>query len=368
MSHKYRGSAPFFRGKGEQAMSGQRLERLERRMVRGLMALPDALVRRLAGAPQLNAAGAVLDVRAQLLARLHRVASRPYFAGTVGEARREYARGLGAVDAPAPAGIVRRELSVAGAVGPRRAFLYTPPDARGALPTLVYFHGGGFTVGTLEAYDAGCRTIAARAGIAVVSVDYRLAPEHRFPAAADDALAAFRWVAAHAAELGVDPERLAVGGDSAGGNLSAVVCLRARDEGGPRPCFQWLIYPATDMTRALRSHREHAAGPFLDEPMMTWFLAQYLAPSDDHRHPHASPLFAASHASLPPAHVVVAGFDPLRDEGLAYADALRTAGVPVSVQQAPTLVHGFLTMAGALPVARLARDEAIDALGRVLRA
>lgn len=349
-------------------MSAQRLERLQARLVRSVMKLPDGVVRRLAGAPRRNSEGAVLDARAQLLGKLQKIVGRPYFAGTAAEAREEFERGIIVVDAPGPEGVARRELSVDGAVGPRRAFLYTPSGARGALPALIYVHGGGFTIGSLESYDSVCRTIAARAGIAVVSLDYRLAPEHRFPAAADDALAEFRWVAAHAAELGIDAARLAVGGDSAGGNLSAVVCLRARDEGGPRPCFQWLIYPATDMTRALPSHREHATAPFLDGPTISWFLEQYLAPSDDHRHPHASPLFAASHASLPPAHVVVAGFDPLRDEGLAYAEALRAAGVPVSVQQAPTLVHGFVSMAGALPVARLARDEAIDALGRVLRA
>lgn len=264
--------------------------------------------------------------------------------------------------------MTRREVEVDGGAGPCRAFVYAPTEGRGALPALVYFHGGGFVIGDIDAYDAGCRAIAAQAGVIVVSVEYRLAPEHRFPAAPDDALAAFRWVVAHASELDIDPARVAVGGDSAGGNLSAVTCLRARDEGGPRPCFQWLIYPATDMTRALASHREHEDAPFLEKRAIDWFLGHYLAASDDERHPHASPLFAASHASLPPALVVVAGFDPLHDEGVAYAETLRAAGVPATLLRAPTLPHGFFAVAEVLPVARLARADAIDALRLGLRA
>jgi acetyl esterase len=345
-------------------------ERAQGRFVRALMALPDGLVRRLAGAPQRNTSGAVLDARVQLLARLQRLAATPYHAGTVERARETYERELraGILGVTPSAEVTRRELSVDGGAGALRAYAYAPRRAAGALPGLVYLHGGGFVIGHIDAYDSGCRAIAEQAGIVVVSIDYRLAPEHRFPAASDDALAAFRWVAAHAAELGIDPARLAIGGDSAGGNLSAVTCLRARDEGGPRPCFAWLIYPATDMTRALRSHREHAAGPFIEERTTSWFLEHYLPPGADKKTPHASPLFAASHGALPPAHIVVAGFDPLRDEGLAYAEELRAAGVPVTVQHAATLAHGFFAMANLVPAARAAEAEAIEALRGALQA
>jgi len=342
-------------------------DRAQARVVRSLMRAPEAVVRRLGGTPSRNVYGAALDAHAQLLARLQSVAARPgYYEGTAAHARREFKLGFAVVEAPPPAGVTRTERYVDGAVSARRAFVYTPSETRAAMPALIYFHGGGFVVGDLDAYDAGCRAIAEEAGIMVISVDYRLAPEHRFPAAVDDGLAAFRWVAAHAAQLGLDPKRIAVGGDSAGGNVAAVTCLRARDEGGPRPCFQWLLYPATDMTRALASHREHAAGPFLDAPTIDWFLDNYLAPTDDRRDPRASPLFAASHAELPPTYLLVAGFDPLRDEGLAYAEKLRAASVPVTLVHAMTMVHGFIAMCGVVPAGLAIRRNAIEVLRRAL--
>lgn len=349
-------------------MSTPLAERLQARVVRALMALPDALVRRLAGAAVRNSSGAVLDVRVQLLARLQRLVGPPYHRGTVLRARVVFERELRAstLGTSPSCDLTRTELHVDGGAGALRAFRYAPREARGASAALVYFHGGGFVLGNLDAYDATCRAIAERARIVVIAVDYRLAPEHRFPAATDDGLAAFRWVVAHAAKLGLDPTRVAVGGDSAGANLTAVTCLRARDEGGPRPCFQWLIYPATDMTRGLASHRAHATGPFIDEQTTAWFLEHYLPRGADKKAPHASPLFAASHAALPPAHLVVCGFDPLRDEGLAYAEKLRAAGVSTTVQRAETLAHGFFAMAAIVPTAHAAQAQAIDALRAAL--
>ena len=343
------------------------LERSQARAVRALLSLPTRVVRRLAGAPEHNVYAAELDPHAQLLARLQKLAQRPgYSEISVAAARAELALGVAVVEAAPPPGVRVEARTVDGAAGPLPARVYTPSDATGALPVLVFFHGGGFVVGSPEVYDAGCRTVCVEARCVVVSVDYRLAPEHRFPAAADDALAAFRWVAAHATSLGGDGARVAVGGDSAGGNLAAVTALRARDEGGPRPVFQWLVYPATDMTRAMASHREHAAGPFLDGPTMAWFLDHYVPDPAQRTHPHASPLFAERHTELPPACVVTAGFDPLRDEGVAYADRLHNAGITVTRVEAPTLVHGFFTMSGVVPAAREHRARAIDALRRGL--
>jgi acetyl esterase len=329
------------------------VERTQARAVRALLSLPPRVVRRLAGAPERNALAVELDPHAQLLARLQKLAQRPgYSEISVAAARAELALGVAVVEAAPPLGVRVEERMIDGAVG--------------ALPVLVFFHGGGFVVGSPAVYDAGCRTVAVEARCVVVSVDYRLAPEHRFPAAADDALAAFRWVVANTVSLGGDVMRVAVGGDSAGGNLAAVTALRARDEGGPRPVFQWLVYPATDMTRAMASHREHAAGPFLDGPTMAWFLDHYVPDPAQRTHPHASPLFAERHTDLPPACVVTAGFDPLRDEGAAYADRLHNAGITVTRVEAPTLVHGFFTMSGVVPAAREHRARAIDALRRGL--
>jgi len=343
------------------------VERTQARAVRALLSLPLSVVRRLAGAPEHNVFAAVLDPHAQLLARLQKLAQRPGYAEiSVAAARAELALGVAVVEAAPPPGVRVDERTIDGAAGPLPARVYTPPDATGPLPVLVFFHGGGFVVGSPAVYDAGCRTTAVEARCVVVSVDYRLAPEHCFPAAADDALAAFRWVVAHAAALGGDVARVAVGGDSAGGNLAAVTALRARDDGGPRPVFQWLVYPATDMTRALPSHREHAAGPFLDGPTMAWFLDHYVPDPAQRTHPHASPLFAERHTDLPPACVVTAGFDPLRDEGAAYADRLHNAGIPLTRVEAPTLVHGFFTMSGVLPAAKERRAAALAALRRGL--
>jgi acetyl esterase len=238
--------------------------------------------------------------------------------------------------------------------------VYRPQSER-PLPVVVYFHGGGWVIGDITTHDTTCQRLAAGVPAVVVSVDYRLAPEHRFPAAVDDCEAATSWVSAHAAELGGDPARLAVAGDSAGGNLAAVISRRARDAGGPPIAFQLLVYPGTDMTRSLPSHTENGTGYLLDGETMTWFLENYMADADP-EHPDASPLFVEDLSGLPPAFVLTAEFDPLRDEGEAYADRLRAAGVPVTTSRYDGMIHGFYGLDSIFDSATKATAETVRAL------
>jgi acetyl esterase len=216
-------------------------------------------------------------------------------------------------------------------------------------------------VGSIESHDRLCRGLADRSGVVVLSVDYRLAPEHPFPAAAHDAIATSRWVLDHAEQLGLDPARIAIGGDSAGGNLTAVSCLALRDA-VRRPAFQLLLYPGTDMTRALPSHAMFRDSFFLSRAAGDWYLGHYLPPSADLRDPLASPLFAPDVARVAPALVVLGGFDPLRDEGRGYADRLRDAGVPVETVCVDGQMHGFLMLGGALREAERTVDLVADRL------
>jgi acetyl esterase len=224
--------------------------------------------------------------------------------------------------------------------------LYRPKgmSASTPLPALIFFHGGGWVIGDLETHDVLCRQLTAAAGISVVNVDYRLAPEHRYPAAVEDAWAAVRWVERHAAELAIDPTRLAVGGDSAGGNLAAVVALLARDHGGPSLALQVLTYPVTDVAAESPSYAEFADGFLLTRDSMRWFIEHYVPERKDRLDWRASPLRAASVAGVAPALVVTAGFDPLRDEGEAYARRLREAGVRVDTICYGGMIHGFAPM------------------------
>jgi acetyl esterase len=231
---------------------------------------------------------------------------------------------------------------------------------RGGLhPALVYFHGGGFVFGNLDTHDAVCRALAKESGAVVVSVDYRLSPEHKFPAAVDDSYAATLWVAANAEKLGIDARRIAVGGDSAGGNLATVVAMRCRDAGGPKLAAQVLLYPVTDSSSyETDSHRDFAEGYFLTSAGMAWFTSHYLASADQKTHPEVSPLLAPNLSGLPPALVITAEFDPLRDEGEAYAKRLQQAGVAVTVSRYPGMIHGFVSMRGVLEGGRQAIQEA----------
>jgi acetyl esterase len=252
------------------------------------------------------------------------------------------------------------DLSIPGPGGDIPIRLYA--DEHGGLrPALVYFHGGGFVFGNLDTHDAVCRSIAKESGAVVISVDYRLAPEHKFPAAVDDSYAATIWVAANAERLGIDAHRIAVGGDSAGGNLATVVAMRCRDAGGPALAAQVLIYPVADVSSfETVSHREFGDGYFLTRGAMDWFTGHYLASSDQKRHPEASPLLAPNLSGLPPALVITAEFDPLRDEGEAYAQRLKQAGVPVTITRYPGMIHGFVSMHGVLSGGRQAIKEAAD--------
>jgi acetyl esterase len=280
------------------------------------------------------------------------------------KARRQMLREIALVEgAPDPIDHVE-DLSIPGPAAPLRARVYRPRAAAEALPVVVFFHGGGFVVGSIRTHDRACRTLARHARAVVVSVEYRLAPEHPYPAAVDDAEAAFLWVCAHAREIGGDAARVAVAGDSAGGNLSAVISRRRRDAGGKTPCAQILIYPATDLTRSFASHERFARGFLLEREGIEWFLAHYAA---DERAADASPLFAESLAGLPPAIVVTAGFDPLRDEGEAYATKLRDAGTRVIERREPALPHGFINLPSASSAARAGLHAIAREAGRLLR-
>jgi len=262
------------------------------------------------------------------------------------------------------------DISIPGPAGDIPARVYSPVAGGGsALPCLVFFHGGGFMIGNLTTHDALCRTLANEAGVRVVAVDYRLAPEHAYPAAADDCYAAAKWVEANADTLDIDPNSIAVAGDSAGGNLAAVVCLMAKAKKGPEIAFQLLIYPTTDFTDAEQwgSRTEFAEGYFLEKETMRWFEGNYMGGNDAARSEEtASPLSAKDLSGLPPAYVITAGFDPLRDEGKAYADALNAAGTKAEYIDYPGMIHGFFNMQAALDVSREAVKVAAQKLAAAL--
>lgn len=243
-----------------------------------------------------------------------------------------------------------------------RVRVYWPDDTAVALPVVVFCHGGGWVICDLDSHDQLCRAMTIGTGAIVVSVDYRRAPEHRFPAAADDAYAVTEWVAANTRSLGGDPHRIAVAGDSAGGNLAVATALMARDHGGPRVAFQLLFYPMLDHTRSAKSYRDNAHGYFVTADHLRWYWQQYLGDAADDPHPYASPAMADDVSGLPPAYIVTAECDPLRDEGEAYGRRLRAAGVPAAVRRYDGMFHGFVSMADHLPDAAEAQAAAFSAL------
>lgn len=260
--------------------------------------------------------------------------------------------------------------SIAGPTGPIPIRIYRPPTATEApLPVVVFLHGGGWCVGDLDTYDGDARNHAVAADAVVVSVDYRLAPEHPYPAAVEDAWAATQWVASHAGELGVDADRMAVAGDSAGGNLAAVVTLLARDAGGPAIRFQLLWYPATTWDTSLPSFTENADALVLDISSVAGFSRWYVGDLDLADMPATlAPARAKDLTGLPPAYIAVAAHDPLRDDGIRYAELLAAAGVPVQLHNAETLIHGYLGYAGVVPAATEAADRGLAALRDALHA
>lgn len=251
------------------------------------------------------------------------------------------------------------EIEVDGAEGRLKARHYAPVEPGGPHPLIIYYHGGGFVICDLDTHDATCRTLCRHAGAHVLSVDYRLAPEHRFPAAVDDCRAALRWACQHTGELGADPDRIAVAGDSAGGNLATVVSQLARDDGGPTPNLQILIYPVTDFSTDRPSRELFAEGFFLTQSEMDWFHENYSADMDA-TDPRLSPIVADDLSGMPPAYICTAGFDPLRDEGEEYADKLRAAGNKVVLRRFPGLIHGFANMTSQ---SRASRDALVEVAG-----
>lgn len=289
----------------------------------------------------------------------------------VGRARAEFDESAHLMDVPKLALPSVRDDKIPGPNGAIPIRIYVPGhDARrDALRSIVvWFHGGGFVIGGLRSHDRALRYVAEHTGAVLVAVDYRLSPEHKFPVCYGDAVAAVRWAGENARLLGADPARIVVGGDSAGGNLTATTCLLLRDlaragEKVPTPKLQVLVYPATDMRRGSESHRLLSDRFLLTKPLIDFFMANFLRSADDERDWRASPLLAPDHRDLPRAWVGVAGFDPLRDEGEQYAQKLKDAGVRVEVRYEPALVHGWLSMGGVVPAAR----AAIDTMCRAIR-
>lgn len=276
---------------------------------------------------------------------------------------------LGALGLPAADPPSTEDRTIPGPDGEIPVRIYRPSGAGAAgdaaaapLPLVVYLHGGGFCIGSIGTHDPLCQQIASRMPAVVVSVDYRLAPEHRFPAAVDDSMAALSWCSEHASELGADATRLAVAGDSAGGNLAAVVSIKARDAGGPPVAFQLLLYPTTDATGSFPSIEENGKGYLLTADSMRWFQGHYLEEGFDHRHPDVSPLFVEDLSGLPPAMVVTAEYDPLRDEGEAYGKRLSEAGVATQVKRYDGMIHAFFQLDSVIPAATGAITDAIEAL------
>lgn len=283
------------------------------------------------------------------------------------EARAAYSENIGALDTPKIelAGVEDHAVPVDGGEILVRTYRSHARVNDTKAPCLVFYHGGGWVIGNVQDYDRVCRALAEKAGIVVASVDYRLAPEHKFPVPVDDSLAAWHWLVANSEQLGLDPARLAVGGDSAGGNISAVLAQQLAGD-DVSPMFQLLIYPATDMSKEWPSWDENAEGKLLDRDLITWFQAQYLPDDADRADVRLSPMLAQNVAHLPATFMLTAGADPLRDEGIAYAGRLMQAGVTVEHLHMAGQLHGFLSMAGALNGAKRALDTAAIALARAL--
>ncbi|MFJ5921047.1 alpha/beta hydrolase [Kitasatospora sp. NPDC092948] len=315
-----------------------------------------------------------LHPQAEALRRQRAAAGTPpLYTRTLAEARAaDLADIRAAAGNPEPVGSVE-ELTVPGPGGPLPLRVYRPAGRVAAagdgaqLPVLLYLFGGGWTLGSLDTGDAICRRLTNAVGCVTVAVGYRLAPEHPFPAAVHDVLAGAEWIAAHAAELGADPGRLAVAGDSAGGNLVAALTLLARERGGPVLRHQLLVYPNTDHAADTPSVREHDDPLLFNRRSVAWYWGHYLADPADGANPLASPLRAPSLAGLPPATVITAEYDPLRDEGEQYADALRAAGVSVELRRYDGMPHGFFAMSGVLDGGRDAQSYAAGRLREALR-
>lgn len=328
--------------------------------LRALYGLPRRMRRLIAGRPiRLDDQELALD--AQLFLRAREMSKLPPLSsGTPAKARHDLLAGAQIAAGEPIQPVAVRDLMINGSIPAR---LYTPDELPVGSPLLVYFHGGGFVIGSIETHDNTCRFLAKHARVRVLSVDYRLAPEHPFPNGVEDAIAAFKYAYANAADLGADPTAIAVGGDSAGGNLATVVSQVTTREGGPKPAFQLLLYPSADATKQTRSKELFAQGFFLTKDDMDWFMGHYATDEQDKQDPRYSPALAPDLSGLPPAYIATAGFDPLRDEGEAYAELLRKAGVPVVLSRQADLIHGY---ANLLAIGTRFREAMFEAAG-VLR-
>jgi acetyl esterase len=345
----------------------RRVERLEGALLRRLMNLPPRVQRVLLLRP-VRRDGLTLAPEIQLMLRLQRWVREPRMEDLpLPQARRRMVRQTRHLGGVLPIGNTE-DLTVDGAEGPLQARLYVPAadDGGAPAPLLVWFHGGGMTFGDLRTHDPACRFLAEEAGVRVLAVTYRRAPEHPFPAGVDDAAAAYRWVVDHTDDLGADPARLAIGGDSAGGYLAAVTAVVAAEQGLPL-AFQLLVYPVTDHTRESRSRREFSEGFVLTSDFIQRANDGYLPPGTDLADPRVSVLMLKNvPAGLAPAYVATAGFDPLRDEGEAYGALLAAHGVPTEVRRYPSLVHGFVHIVGTGHDAPAAMAEIARVLRRAL--
>lgn len=329
-------------------------------LVRALAGLPDGLLRVMVGRPVVID-GQELHVEAQLgLNLLELGGSPPLETLSVADARAQVVADARAFGGPKCTVSRVEEITVNGANGPVDARLYVPADGSLGGGLLFYFHGGGFVVCDLETHDNPCRFLAQHAGAAVLSVDYRRAPESRFPAAIEDALAAFSFALDHAMEFGADPARVAVGGDSAGGNLAAGVACLAAGDGGGAPVFQLLFYPWLDLSRKRASYALFSDGFYLTERELDWYKGHYVTLEADALDPRCSPLLTKELVGVAPAYVATAGFDPLRDEGEEYAARLREAGVTVALRRHPGLIHAFVN---AIGIGHIGRDALLEAAG-----
>ena len=337
-------------------------DRLSGAVVRTVMALPAGVIRRLGGRTVVD--GQHLHPEVGLALRLLALSPDSSFETLPLDQARAQVTGEAAVFGGPPIPLPEvTDLTLPGDAGPIPARFYRPEATGAARPALlVYFHGGGWVVGSPDTSDSVCRFLAAHAQVAVLSVDYRLAPENPFPAAVHDATAAMRYANSHADELGIDGRAIAVGGDSAGGNLAAVVCQQAAAGHCPMPVFQLLFFPVTDTSAKTRSYELFSDGYFLTEAQMDWYINHYLPDPADRLDPRASPLLAPDLTGLPPSYVAVAGFDPLRDEGEAYAQRLRDAHVPVALHRHSGLVHAFVNTTGVGTTGREAMLHAAGAL------
>src|SRR6201996_3025671 len=318
--------------------------RVKAAVVRGAFGLPKPVRRLLAGAP-LRIDGQVMALDAQLAIALKNRSGSDVFDGAVKEARARYDELPHLIGYQPPVPVATREIAIPAEHGEVPATLYTPADVPEPSGLLVYFHGGGFSVGSRFSHAPIARYLASHAGARVLSVEYRRAPEHQFPEPVDDALAAFEYARDHAGDLGADPNLIAVGGDSAGGNLAAVTAQQAVQRGGGAPSFQLLIYPATDLSTRRPSRDLFANGSTFTERNLQWVMANYIPAGTDLEDPRLSPQHGDV-AGLPPTYIASAGFDPVRDDGEAYAHKLRAGGIPVALTRQADLPHGYLSFIG----------------------